>query len=126
MAWCGLEERRLPGRHFDRLSGGFWPGAACRWAVIPDSRPMAGSEPDPTGRDQRLSGIQDQFLCFATVSRAWCSGFQFGAYLSASSYLASASFVLPCFTTTSPQAFSGSAQWGPFWLASLNLAAAPS
>jgi hypothetical protein len=55
-----------------------------------------------------------QVFCFAAVSRACLSAAQFGAYLSASLYLASESLNLPCFANTSPQAFSGSAQWGPF------------
>ena len=49
----------------------------------------------------------------AAVSRSSWSCLQFGAYLSAASYLASASFVCRCFRSTSPQALIGSAQWGP-------------
>jgi hypothetical protein len=54
-----------------------------------------------------------QVFCFANASRASCSCFQFGAYFSASSYFASASLGLLCFTSTSPHDLSGSAQCGP-------------
>lgn len=40
---------------------------------------------------------RNHVFCFASASRASLSSFQFGAYLTASSYLRSASLVLPCF-----------------------------
>jgi hypothetical protein len=61
---------------------------------------------------------------FAAASCASLSAAQLDAYLSASSYFDRASFVCPCFASTSPQALSGSAQYGPRWLASLHLAMA--
>ena len=57
-------------------------------------------------------GSQD--FCSTNASRACLSCFKFGAYLSASSYLTSASLVFPSFTRTSPKALSGSAQRGPW------------
>jgi hypothetical protein len=53
-------------------------------------------------------------VCFAAASRAFFNAAQFGANLSASSYFSIASRVLPCFASTSPQAFNGSAQGGLF------------
>ena len=63
---------------------------------------------------------RERLLPGLSAKRASFSSFQFGAYLSASSYFASASRLLPCFTSTSPQAFKGSAQCGPRLLASLS------
>src|SRR5580700_966249 len=80
----------------------------------------------PCGRSRPAAPEQhDQDFCFVSTSRASLSCFQFGAYFNASSYFASAAFVLLCFSSTSPHAFSGSAQCGPFWLASFSFAAAP-
>ncbi len=80
---------------------------------------------DPRVRSPTAAvGKRNQLFCVANASRASCNCFQFGAYFSASSYFESASFVLPCFTSTSPHAFSGSAQCGPRSLAAFSFSSA--
>src|SRR5580704_2594267 len=109
---------------------GHWPAAAPGRDESAADRTAAESASSsirtPCGRSRPAALEQrNQDFCFANASRASLSCFQFGAYLSASSYFASASFMLPCFTSTSPQAFKGSAQCGPRLLASISFASAP-
>jgi hypothetical protein len=71
---------------------------------------------------QRMSALASEFSAWPPVqslrpgveeaARAACSAAQLGAYRSASSYFASASCKCPRLTSTSPHAFSGSAQCG--------------
>ena len=74
-------------------------------------RPAAIGNPNKSARYRRFA----RFFELLPVRRE----------LESSLYFASASFVLSCFTSTSPHAFNGSAQCGLRWFASLTFTSAP-
>jgi hypothetical protein len=124
----GLDASQVPPRNLLRMRE-HW--AACMARQHPQV--LFAARPRPVLQPMRaltiwiptISGyVNNQLFCFANASRTCFSCLQFGAYLSAWSYLASASFVLPRFASTSPHAFSGSAHCGPRLLESASFASA--